>query len=570
MVTGIPQRIRFAAPAQGQVDQSATLKASGGGSRNPVVFTVDQTSEKGVCEVSGTNGATLSYTASGRCVIDANWAATRGIKRPPSPAGHRGDYSGHAQRTGGTAPSRIACGGCVVSGAPYDRSHLVRNHERGGPVVNKWRRTSWQQLIIAQASFLEYERMRLGPDDRQTGTAGQRSSACQASGAARRHLDDARRPPASQPISRRSRGSPTCGAARWSAALLPTCTPPRSCWSTCTPKRTSRRLRQGSSPVCRPACQQTISAGGGPKRCSAHRSARCRPVPAARAGLTGKARFGRPTGGRRPGAQAGCSTGDTALGVSLRDAMQVRMTRRTSSTLASQLPERPDHRGRATEHAGNRGMPGGRPLSEGDSALFQPVVHNRRGCRERAADRVPDIGDGGYLRTARGRCRGRRPDGSSRRGAVGDPRRSEAPPHRLPVRGPRRAGVLQAPRGCADGHRGAAADQGGFRPGFSQLDSQGQILAYALVFGVAQHLVTRFVDQRADDVVNSLPTRKTLLRGRDKRARPRNRQPRKIRLPRWPPDHEWSPARLGRWHCLEWHCLEWRCQEEHGPARMAG
>ena len=34
--------------------------------------------------------------------------------------------------------------------------------------------------------------------------------------------------------------------------------------------------------------------------------------------------------------------------------------------------------------------------------------------------------------------------------------------------------------------------KGDFVPGFSQLDSQGQILAYAIVFGVAQHLVTRF------------------------------------------------------------------------------
>jgi hypothetical protein len=45
VVAGIPQRIRFSAPAQGQVGQSATLAASGGESRNPVVFTVDHTSD---------------------------------------------------------------------------------------------------------------------------------------------------------------------------------------------------------------------------------------------------------------------------------------------------------------------------------------------------------------------------------------------------------------------------------------------------------------------------------------------------------------------------------------------
>ena len=63
---------------------------------------------------------------------------------------------------------------------------------RGGPVVSKWRRTNWQQLIIAQTNFLEYERTRLCPNDRQNGVSGQRSSACHASDAAKGHLDDAR------------------------------------------------------------------------------------------------------------------------------------------------------------------------------------------------------------------------------------------------------------------------------------------------------------------------------------------------------------------------------------------
>ena len=46
--------------------------------------------------------------------------------------------------------------------------------------MSKWRRTSWQQLIIAQTNFLEYERTRLCPDDRENGVSGQRSSACHA------------------------------------------------------------------------------------------------------------------------------------------------------------------------------------------------------------------------------------------------------------------------------------------------------------------------------------------------------------------------------------------------------
>ena len=48
---------------------------------------------------------------------------------------------------------------------------------------------------------------------------------------------------------------------------------------------------------------------------------------------------------------------------------------------------------------------------------------------------------------------------------------------------------------------------GEFVPGLSELDSQGQILAYAVVLGVAQHLFTRFVDRRAETVLNSLPSK---------------------------------------------------------------
>jgi hypothetical protein len=64
----IPQSISFTAPASGTVNGSATLSAAGGGSGNPVVFSVDS---PGVCSVSG---STVTYTAAGSCVIDANQA----------------------------------------------------------------------------------------------------------------------------------------------------------------------------------------------------------------------------------------------------------------------------------------------------------------------------------------------------------------------------------------------------------------------------------------------------------------------------------------------------------------
>ena len=66
---------------------------------------------------------------------------------------------------------------------------------------------------------------------------------------------------------------------------------------------------------------------------------------------------------------------------------------------------------------------------------------------------------------------------------------------------------FKLPAGALTAIAGLLLIQGDFVPGLSQLDSQGQILAYALVFGVAQHLVTRFVGQRANDVLSSLPSK---------------------------------------------------------------
>ena len=62
--------------------------------------------------------------------------------------------------------------------------------------MSKWRRTRWQSLIIAQATFLEYERERLCANDRHNGIAGQQPSAsavtCHVGEAVTTHLTDAR------------------------------------------------------------------------------------------------------------------------------------------------------------------------------------------------------------------------------------------------------------------------------------------------------------------------------------------------------------------------------------------
>jgi hypothetical protein len=70
------QVITFMAPKTGWAGGQATLAATGGGSDNPVVFSIDHTSGAGVCTVSGTNGTTVKYGAAGSCVIDANQVGT--------------------------------------------------------------------------------------------------------------------------------------------------------------------------------------------------------------------------------------------------------------------------------------------------------------------------------------------------------------------------------------------------------------------------------------------------------------------------------------------------------------
>ena len=72
------QTISFTAPATGSVGGSAPLSATGGASGQPVVFSVDPSTATGICNVSGTDGATVNYTGVGSCIIDANQAAGGG------------------------------------------------------------------------------------------------------------------------------------------------------------------------------------------------------------------------------------------------------------------------------------------------------------------------------------------------------------------------------------------------------------------------------------------------------------------------------------------------------------
>ncbi len=69
-----PQAISWAAPSSGVAGTTATLSATGGGSANPVVFSVGASSGAGVCSVSGTDGTTVDYAKAGSCVVVANQA----------------------------------------------------------------------------------------------------------------------------------------------------------------------------------------------------------------------------------------------------------------------------------------------------------------------------------------------------------------------------------------------------------------------------------------------------------------------------------------------------------------
>ena len=65
--------------------------------------------------------------------------------------------------------------------------------------------------------------------------------------------------------------------------------------------------------------------------------------------------------------------------------------------------------------------------------------------------------------------------------------------------------MLKVPMGALTAILGLVAIQGEFIPGLSELDSQGQILAYALVFGFAQQALSRLLDKQAQTLLEGLP-----------------------------------------------------------------
>ncbi|MEV0636952.1 hypothetical protein AB0I77_18730 [Streptomyces sp. NPDC050619] len=86
--------------------------------------------------------------------------------------------------------------------------------------------------------------------------------------------------------------------------------------------------------------------------------------------------------------------------------------------------------------------------------------------------------------------------------------RGTSAPYMLPLA----SAVLKFPTGALSAFLGVLLIRGAFLPGLSDLDSRAQVLAWAAVFGAAQHLVTRLVDDRAQMTLSEVgrPTDATL------------------------------------------------------------
>lgn len=73
-------------------------------------------------------------------------------------------------------------------------------------------------------------------------------------------------------------------------------------------------------------------------------------------------------------------------------------------------------------------------------------------------------------------------------------------PYMLPLS----AALLKFPTGALTAFIGVLLIRGAFVPGLSDLDSSPQIVAWAVIFGAAQQLVTRFVDERARETLSDV------------------------------------------------------------------
>jgi hypothetical protein len=83
--------------------------------------------------------------------------------------------------------------------------------------------------------------------------------------------------------------------------------------------------------------------------------------------------------------------------------------------------------------------------------------------------------------------------------------RGTSTPYDIPIA----LAVLKVPTGALTAAAGLLLLRGQFVPGLSALDSQEQILAYALVLGYAQQIFTRLVDRQAQSILADVPSKET-------------------------------------------------------------
>jgi hypothetical protein len=88
---------------------------------------------------------------------------------------------------------------------------------------------------------------------------------------------------------------------------------------------------------------------------------------------------------------------------------------------------------------------------------------------------------------------------------------------------PQALAMLKMPLGAMCAIGGLLLIRGQFIPGFSALDSQDQILAYAFGFGAAQQLLIGLIDRRAQTLLDSAPG-KTMVTARPLRTSPAPRR----------------------------------------------
>ena len=380
----------------------------------------------------------------------------------------------------------------------------MASRERGA-VERRRRRTRWQEIIAVQASYLEYEYKRLSNGNHQNGAAGRRRSAatvtCNVGEAVTTHLTDARQ--AACDTDRAGRMARLVNV--WSGALVCRAFAGLHAAKVVLVDLYAEEDIQAAVPAvltrlqtCLPSCDQRR------KRAEELFGSQVSRVPA---GARGQ---GRPVGeGRTQPAtrrlpdfrsRPGCSAGELAFRrATLRDAMQV-----SYDAADEQYARLRSFRNVLITGAALLSLlvlvmcmlgaldPSAIPL------CFNPS-RTKKVCP--TAELAPASAPPG-LDVAVVALMGVLGAALSATLAV-QKLRGTAAPYSVPVG----LAFFKLPAGALTAIAGLLLINGDFIPGFSQLDTQGQILAYAIAFGVAQHLVTRFVDQRADDVLSSLPSK---------------------------------------------------------------